>query len=71
MKLRRLTSKYLLKRAMDGVLPRRSCSDRRWEFAAHRPLVSQDLRTRAGDVLLDARARQRGYFRPDVVALRR
>ena len=68
MKLRRLTSKYLLKRAMNGVLPPAILHRPKMGFGA--PIdhwFRQDLRTLAGDVLLDARARQRGYFRADVV----
>jgi len=68
LKLRRLTSKYLLKRAMRGTLPPAILGRPKMGFGA--PLehwFRGELKPLAYDLLLDARAGQRGYFRPDVV----
>ncbi|HLE44062.1 MAG TPA: asparagine synthase-related protein, partial [Methylomirabilota bacterium] len=68
LKLRGLTQKYLLKRAMKGVLPAPVLRRRKMGFGV--PIdhwFRHELRDLAYDVLLDGRARGRGYFRPDVV----
>jgi hypothetical protein len=71
LKLRRLTSKYLLKRVMTGVLPEPILRRTKMGFGV--PIdhwFRYELREMAYDVLLDARARGRGYFRPDAVRRR-
>jgi asparagine synthase (glutamine-hydrolysing) len=68
LKLRGLTQKYLVKRAMRGVLPDRVLRRRKMGFAV--PIdhwFRDELRELAYDVLLDRRATARGYFRPGVV----
>jgi len=70
LKIRGLTQKYLLKRAMQGILPDEVVRRRKRGFGV--PIdhwFRHELREMAYDVLLDARARARGYFRPE--ALRR
>jgi asparagine synthase (glutamine-hydrolysing) len=68
LKLRRLTQKYLLKRVMAGTLPDRVLRRRKMGFGV--PIdhwFRHELREMAYDVLLDARARARGYFQPEAV----
>lgn len=68
MKLKGLTQKYLLKRAMRGVLPERILKRPKAGFGV--PLESWlrgALRTLLIDTLLDPRTHARGYFRPAVV----
>jgi asparagine synthase (glutamine-hydrolysing) len=68
MKLRGLTQKYLLRRAMRGILPEAILRRPKMGFGV--PIdhwFRHDLREMAYDLLLDVRARQRGYFRPEVV----
>ena len=67
-KLRRWTKKYIFKKALEGLLPAE---------VLHRPKMGfgvpidhwfrHELKAMAGDVLLSATARQRGYFNPDFV----
>ncbi|HEX2501955.1 MAG TPA: asparagine synthase (glutamine-hydrolyzing) [Methylomirabilota bacterium] len=69
LKLRGLTQKYLLKRVMRDVLPRATLRRPKMGFGV--PIdhwFRHELREVAHDLLLDARARQRGYFRPEEVA---
>ena len=66
LKLRGWTQKYLLRRAMRGLLP--DAVLRRPKMGFGVPIdhwFRHELREMAYDVLLDARARQRGYFRPE------
>jgi asparagine synthase (glutamine-hydrolysing) len=68
LKLRGLTAKYLLKRITRGLLP--EPIRRRPKMGFGVPIdhwFRHELRELAYDVLLDGRACQRGYFRPDVV----
>jgi asparagine synthase (glutamine-hydrolysing) len=68
LKLRGLTSKYLLKQTMRGVLP--EPVRRRPKMGFGVPIdrwFRHELRDMAWDLLLDSRARGRGYFRPAVV----
>ena len=68
LKLRGLTQKYLLKQVMKGVLPEPILRRKKMGFGV--PIdhwFRHELREMAYDVLLDPRARQRGYFRPEVV----
>jgi asparagine synthase (glutamine-hydrolysing) len=70
LKIRGLVQKYLLKRVMRGVLPENVLRRRKRGFGV--PIdhwFRHELREMAYDVLLDARARARGYFQPE--ALRR
>ena len=68
LKLRRLTHKYLVRRVMRGLLPEAVLRRKKMGFAV--PIdhwFRHELREMAYDTLLDARARARGYFRPEVV----
>jgi asparagine synthase (glutamine-hydrolysing) len=68
LKLRGWTQKVLLRRAMRGLLP--DAVLRRPKMGFGVPIdhwFRHELREMAYDVLLDARARERGYFRPEVV----
>ena len=68
LKLRGLTQKYLLRRAMRGLLPEAVLRRPKMGFGV--PIdhwFRHELREMAYDVLLDDRARQRGYFRPETV----
>jgi len=68
MKLRGRTQKYLLRRAMRGLLPAPILRRPKMGFAV--PIdhwLRHELREMAYDLLLDGRARQRGYFQPEVV----
>jgi asparagine synthase (glutamine-hydrolysing) len=68
-KVRGRTSKYLLKRALEGVLPAENLSRGKQGFALP---ISQwlrvDLKDFVRDHLLSARCAERGLFRPDIVA---
>ncbi|MCI0635407.1 MAG: asparagine synthase C-terminal domain-containing protein, partial [Actinobacteria bacterium] len=69
LKLRGLTQKYLLKLAMRDVLPPAILRRPKMGFGV--PIdrwFRHELREMTHDLLLDARARQRGYFRPEEVA---
>ncbi len=68
MKLRGLAAKHLLKRVMRDALPPGILRRPKMGFGA--PIehwLRHELRATAFDLLLDARARDRGYFRPEVV----
>jgi asparagine synthase (glutamine-hydrolysing) len=68
LKLRGFTQKYLLRRAMRGLLPEAILRRPKMGFGV--PIdhwFRHELREMAYDLLLDARAQQRGYFRPEVV----
>src|SRR5262245_4128892 len=68
LKLRRLTDKYLVRRVMRARLPEAVLRRKKMGFAV--PIdhwFRHELREMAYDTLLDARARARGYFRPEVV----
>jgi asparagine synthase (glutamine-hydrolysing) len=68
LKLRGWTQKVLLRRAMKGLLPEAVLRRPKMGFGV--PIdhwFRHELREMAYDVLLDARARERGYFRPEVV----
>jgi asparagine synthase (glutamine-hydrolysing) len=67
-KLRGLVQKHLLRRVMKGVLPEPVLRRKKMGFGV--PIdrwFRHELREMAYDLLLDGRARQRGYFRPEVV----
>jgi asparagine synthase (glutamine-hydrolysing) len=68
LKLRRLAQKYLLKRALKGVVPDSILRRPKMGFSV--PLghwFRDELKEMAFDLLLDGRALQRGYFRPEAV----
>ena len=68
LKVRGLTQKYLLKSAMNDLLPKPVLTRRKMGFGV--PLATwfrRELRDLSHDVLLSSRAMQRGYFRPAVV----
>lgn len=68
MKLRGYTQKYLLRRLMKDVLPAPVLTRRKMGFGV--PIdrwFRADLKEMAYDLLLDERARSRGYFRPEAV----
>ena len=67
-KLRRYTTKWILRHALRGVLPPSILTRRKIGFGppVHRWLRGP-LRDLAFDTLTDGQAQQRGYFRPDAV----
>jgi asparagine synthase (glutamine-hydrolysing) len=68
MKMRRLVQKYILKRAMTGILPPAILRRKKMGFGV--PIdhwLRHQLRDMAYDLLLDRRALQRGYFKPFAV----
>ena len=68
LKLRGTTGKYLLKKALEPYLPRKILHRRKMGFGM--PVAEWfrgELGDMAGDLLLSARALQRGYFRRDAV----
>jgi asparagine synthase (glutamine-hydrolysing) len=68
LKLRGLVHKYLIKRIMKGILPEEILRRRKRGFGV--PIdhwFRHELRETAYDILLSSRARERGYFRPEVV----
>jgi len=68
LKLRGLTTKYLLKRALRGLLPDETLSRRKMGFGV--PIsywFRGELKGFLSDSILSVRALQRGYFRPEVV----
>ena len=69
LKLAGMTQKALLKRVMRGVLPESVL--RRSKMGFRVPIdqwLRSELRDMAHDLLLGPQARQRGYFRPEIVA---
>jgi asparagine synthase (glutamine-hydrolysing) len=68
LKLRGLTQKYLVRQVMRTILPDPVLRRKKMGFGV--PIdhwFRHELREMAYDLLLDARARQRGYLRPEVV----
>jgi asparagine synthase (glutamine-hydrolysing) len=64
----RPTTKYILRKAMEGVLPREVLDQPKAGFAA--PIdywLAHDLREMVDDLLCESRVRSRGLFRPEVV----
>jgi asparagine synthase (glutamine-hydrolysing) len=67
-KLQGSSTKHILRRALAGILPEEVLTRRKMGFSV--PLAKwlrSDLRSLAGDVLLDPRTIDRGYFRPQEV----
>jgi asparagine synthase (glutamine-hydrolysing) len=68
LKLRRLTSKYILKKAMKGVLPREIIYRRKAGFGAPiRNWLRGDLRPMVEELLSNYSVKSRGYFDPTAV----
>lgn len=64
----RPTTKYVFRKAMQGVLPREVLQQPKAGFAA--PIdywLAHDLKEMVGDLLSESRLRQRGLFRPKAV----
>ena len=67
-KVRGFTGKYLLRRAMNGVLPREVLHRGKAGFGAPiRAWLHHDLRDMVGDLLSKERLQRRGLFDPDAV----
>lgn len=67
-KLRRLTTKYLLKKALRGLLPQRNVHRKKMGFGV--PVAKwfrNELRATTREVILSDRALGRGMFRPEAV----
>ena len=65
MKLHRLTSKYILKKAMRNIVPEWVIRRRKAGFGAPtRMWLRRDLREMVDDLLSDANVRRRGYLNP-------
>jgi asparagine synthase (glutamine-hydrolysing) len=68
-KLHGYTQKYILKRAMEDVLPREVISRRKAGFGLPvRSWLRNELRAMVGDLLSEKRVRERGLFQPGAVA---
>jgi asparagine synthase (glutamine-hydrolysing) len=68
-KLHRYTQKYILKKAMEGVLPPEVISRRKAAFGLPvRSWLKNELREMVGDLLSERRVRERGLFQPGAVA---
>ena len=68
LKLRRLTDKYLLRRAFGSMLPKAILKRKKMGFGV--PIADWfrgELKDYVRDILLDSTALQRGYFRPEAV----
>jgi asparagine synthase (glutamine-hydrolysing) len=69
LKLRGRTTKYLLRAAMRGQLPRRIVQGKKRGFNVPMPgWLATDLRSFVGDVLSPARVARTGLFRPEAVS---
>ncbi|MCS6885918.1 MAG: asparagine synthase (glutamine-hydrolyzing) [Acidobacteriota bacterium] len=68
LKLRRLCGKYILKRALEPLLPRSVIYRRKAGFTAPlRAWLQDDLRELVAEMLSERRLCNRGYFRPEEV----
>ncbi|HEY6331671.1 MAG TPA: asparagine synthase (glutamine-hydrolyzing) [Blastocatellia bacterium] len=68
LKLRRLTTKYVLKRALRGILPQENLSRGKMGFGVPIPhWLRGELKDFLSDAVLSEKARRRGYFKPEVV----
>jgi asparagine synthase (glutamine-hydrolysing) len=68
LKLKNLTSKYLLKRAVEGLLPHSVIKRRKAGFGAPiRAWLRNDLRSMVDSVLSEEALSKRGYFNPSAV----
>jgi asparagine synthase (glutamine-hydrolysing) len=69
LKLRGYNQKYILKKAMEDILPREVITRRKAGFGLPvRSWLRNELREMVGDLLSEKRVRERGLFRPDFVA---
>ncbi len=68
LKLRGTTTKYILKQAVRGLLPTEIIDRPKKGFSVPLELwFRNELRELSGDLLLDGRLAQRGYFKPEAV----
>lgn len=68
-KLRGYNQKYLLKKAMEGILPKEVIARRKAGFGLPvRSWLRNELREMIGDLLSHKRVRERGLFRPEAVS---
>jgi asparagine synthase (glutamine-hydrolysing) len=68
LKLRRLTTKYILKRALRGILPEENLSRGKMGFGVPIPhWLRGELKEFLSDAILSGQATRRGYFKPEVV----
>ena len=68
-KLRGLTTKYILKKAFEGRVPREILYRKKTGFPVpYGQWMSNELNGYVRDVLLDRKAAARGYFRPEAVS---
>jgi asparagine synthase (glutamine-hydrolysing) len=68
-KLHGYTQKYILKRAMEDVVPQKVISRRKAGFGLPvRSWLQNELREMVGDLLSEKRVRERGLFQPCAVA---
>ena len=69
LKLRGHNQKYILKKAMEDILPREIIARRKAAFGLPvRSWLRNELREMLGDLLSEKRVRERGLFRPEAVA---
>jgi asparagine synthase (glutamine-hydrolysing) len=69
LKLHGYTQKYILKKAMENVLPQEVISRRKAAFGLPvRSWLQNELREMVGDLLSERRVRERGLFQPGAVA---
>lgn len=69
LKMHGYNQKYLLKKAMEDILPREVIARRKASFGLPvRSWLRNELREMSGDLLSERRVRERGLFRPEAVA---
>ena len=68
MKLRRMTKKYILKKALKGIIPDEILHRRKMGFSIPLDIwFRTSLKEMAYDLLLSSKLRQRGYFRTEFI----
>lgn len=68
LKMRGFNQKYILKKAMEDILPREVITRRKAAFGLPvRSWLRNELREMVGDLLSEKRVRERGLFKPHVV----
>jgi asparagine synthase (glutamine-hydrolysing) len=68
LKLRGYNQKYILKKAMEDILPKEIITRRKAAFGLPvRSWLRNELREMVGDLLAEKRVRERGLFRPEIV----
>jgi len=69
LKLHGYNQKYILKKAMQEILPKEIIARRKAGFGLPvRSWIRNELREMVGDLLSESRVRRRGYFRPEAVS---